>query len=257
MNTRSKTREQDEASFATASDILPPSEDRGNNQEEHERDAETNTRDAVVELAENLHKISFGEAKRDSSTEDLARITSSSQLKEELPAICNEVFCVLGPYNLEATYKGALARELKDRGVTVFSEEKIPLEYKGQQIATRRVDLYLKLDKPVILELKAVVGSLTSEHMKQLKFYMTHFNVSEGYLINFPHISGFPDGDNVPYVEHALQGNGVSDRVTRSKTTRKSEMTNIIHVETAKKMTVKKSTITKTTNVKGLKVKRA
>ncbi|KAG3022256.1 hypothetical protein JG687_00017325 [Phytophthora cactorum] len=230
MNTRSKAHKQDEA---TSSEALP-SHDRGNNQQEHEHeDTKTKPRDVVTEMTENLHKISFGEP-RVALPKDVPRITRSSQLEEELPAICNEVFRVLGPYNLEATYQQALALELKDRGVTVFSEVRIPVEYKGQIIATRRMDLYLKLDKPVILELKAVVTGLKTDHMKQLKYYMTHSNVSDGYLINFPHTTGFPDDNSVQYVEDVLQtegGVGVSDRVTRSSTPRKNAVPNIIHVQ--------------------------
>lgn len=255
MDTRSKTRDQDEASAVPSTHETSATQDRGNNQEEHEQEVETKTRDVVAELTENLHKISFGEPSA-SVVNDLTKITSSNQLKEELPFICNEVFRVLGPYNLEATYQRALALELRDRGVMILSEVEIPIEYKGQRIATRRVDLYLKLDKPVILELKAVVTGLKMEHLKQLKFYMTHFNVSEGYLINFPHITGFPEENNVQYIEHVLQpegGVGVSDRVTRSSTLRKNTTSNIIHVQqvkTTKKTAVKKSTSTKTTKAK-------
>ncbi|KAL3659172.1 hypothetical protein V7S43_015751 [Phytophthora oleae] len=233
MNTRS----QSAASFASATD--KPSRDRGNTQDEHEQDAESKVHD-ISELTENLHKISFGEPKK--SIKNLPKITTRSQLKDELPAICDEVFQVLGPYNLEATYQRALALELENRGVTVRSEVEISIEYKGQKIATRRVDLYLELDKAVILELKAVVG-LKAEHTKQLKFYMTHFDVSEGYLINFPHITGFPEENTVQYVDHPLQGPPVSDVVTRSKTRRTMEETpNVIHVKQLKKTkkTVKK-----------------
>eukprot|EP00644_Phytophthora_capsici_P005615 jgi/Phyca11/538673/estExt2_Genewise1Plus.C_PHYCAscaffold_20217 len=243
MNTRSQS-----AKFATATANFA-SHDRGNNQDEHEQDAECKTHDAIAQLTENLHKISFGEPRE--SSKSLPQITTSSQLQDELPDICNEVFQVLGPYNLEATYQRALALELKDRGVTVLSEVEIPIEYKGQKIATRRVDLYLKLEKAVILELKAVMTGLKSEHLKQLKFYMTHFNVNEGYLINFPHLTGFPEENNEQYVDHPLQGPPVSDVVTRSRTTRKIlENPNIIHVQHLKtiKKTVKKKHSNKTSS---------
>ncbi|CEG35828.1 GxxExxY protein [Plasmopara halstedii] len=226
MNTRSKEREQ------VDSRLLSP--DRSDDKIESELTSETNSRDIVAELATNLHKISFGEP---SNVSVNSKITSSNQLREALPLICNEVFRVLGPYNLEATYQRALALELQDRGVTVLSEVVLPIEYKGQQIATRRVDLYLKLEKPVILELKAVTAGLKSDHMRQLKFYMTHLDVNEGYLINFPHISGFPDESRTQYIEHVLQpegGLGVSDRVTRSSTIRKGAIANIIHVQVKK-----------------------
>ncbi|CAI5736027.1 unnamed protein product [Peronospora destructor] len=164
-----------------------------NHQEHLKLEIDSKRHHVVDELSEKLLKISFGEP-TDSTLNALPPITSVRELTKELPCLCNEVFHVLGPFNLEATYQRALARELRDRGVTVLSEVEIPIEYKGQRIATRRVDLYLKLDKPVILELKAVVTGLKTEHLKQLKFYMTYFKVTEGYLINFPHVTGFPDG---------------------------------------------------------------
>ncbi|KAE9028677.1 hypothetical protein PR003_g24224 [Phytophthora rubi] len=255
MNTRSKI----ETTFVAPSSSTDEN-DRGNNQQEHEEDPDVKIRDAIAELTENLHKISFGEP-RDSTTKSLLpKITTSRQLKEELPAICNEVFRVLGPYNLEATYQRALAQELRERGVTVLSEVEIPVLYKGQKIATRRVDLYLKLhDKPVILELKAVVTCLKPEHLKQLKFYLTHFNVSDGYLINFPHLMGFPVESSVQYSEHVLQpegGAGVGDRITRSKTPRKDAAPKIIHVQQVK-TPAKKTVTTKTTNAKTSKSKHA
>ncbi|GMF10729.1 unnamed protein product [Phytophthora lilii] len=173
MNTRSKTLTQDEIVARNSStEEKMPAKDRGNNQQEHEQVTETKMHDAVAELTENLHKISFGEP-RDAAANVPSTISTSKELKEQLPAICNEVFRVLGPYNLEATYQRALALELRERDVTVLSEVEIPVEYKGQRIATRRVDLYLRLDKPVILELKAVTAALKTEHIKQLKFYMT------------------------------------------------------------------------------------
>lgn len=227
-------------------------QDRGNHDDAIEQERQVQSCNVVAQLGEQMRKISFGEP-NGLRLNDLPRMTNSKQLYTELVGLCNEVYRVLGPYNLEATYQRALARELQNRGVLVKSEIEIPIEYKGQHIATRRVDLYLKLDQPVLLELKAVVTGLKTEHLKQLKYYMTHLKVTEGYLINFPHITGFPDQNNVLCVEHVLQpqgGVGVSDRVTRSSTPRKNLMPTIIHVQqikTATKMTGKKSTVDKTT----------
>ncbi|RLN91150.1 hypothetical protein BBJ28_00017595 [Nothophytophthora sp. Chile5] len=189
--------------------------------------SEKEASDAVEDITKHLNKISFGEC-----LGKVAKITTTSALKTQLPSICNEVFTVLGPYNLEATYQRALAMELRARGVHVTSEVEIPIFYKGQRIATRRLDLYLQLDKPVILELKAVTTKLTSTHLKQLEFYLTHFGASEGYLINFPHITGFPNDNGVVYGQEVLQpeGAGVSDRVTRSSTPRKDALPEVIHV---------------------------
>ncbi|RLN74310.1 hypothetical protein BBJ28_00005641 [Nothophytophthora sp. Chile5] len=259
MNTRSMARgQQEQLSIATVAhkhgDSLPPplsGEQQGSavdvfvefehsveqSDGQHESgqegkaaavESEKEALDAVEDITKHLNKISFG-----GSLGKVAKITTSVALKAQLPSICNEVFTVLGPYNLEATYQRALAMELRARGVRVTSEVEIPICYKGQRIATRRLDLHLQLDKPVILELKAVTTKLTSTHLKQLEFYLTHFDVSEGYLINFPHVTGFPDDNGVVYGQEVLQpegGAGVSDRVTRSSTPRKDALPEVIHV---------------------------
>ncbi|CAH0516114.1 unnamed protein product [Peronospora belbahrii] len=225
--------------------------DTNKNKEEQEQNYESDTCNVVGELSEQLVKISFGEPRDATFQAHVSQLTRLSQLKNELPCLCNEVFNVLGPYNLEATYQRALARELEARGVTVLSEVAIPIHYKGQRIASRRVDLYLKLEHPVILELKAVGTGLKTEHLKQLHYYLTHFNVSEGYLINFPHRTGFPLETPVQYINHVVQsstdGIGMSDRVTRSSNTLGKNMRpTIIHVQklqTKTRRVEKKSTI--------------
>jgi hypothetical protein len=67
--------------------------------------------------------------------------------------------------------------------------------YKGKKVGTRRADLVLETSNKerAIVELKAVSGSLSKEHLKQLEYYMYHFRIHTGYLINFPHDSLFPD----------------------------------------------------------------
>ncbi|OQS04735.1 hypothetical protein THRCLA_20807 [Thraustotheca clavata] len=174
--------------------------------------------------------IEYGETKEFGDT----KIENSKDLMENLPAICNEIFEILGQQNLEATYQSALCEELQRRGVIVASEVDIPIKYKGLQIATRRIDLLLYLEKPVILELKAVTGNLLPTHLMQLQYYMTHSRVEEGYLINFPHITGFPAPSNgIVYKQTVLQpenGPTVSDCVTRSSTGKKDVKPVVIRV---------------------------
>jgi len=55
-----------------------------------------------------------------------------------------------------------------------------------------------------VLELKATQG-LTSADLKQLEFYMHYMNIDVGFLVNFPHDSGFPD---VPVDEHFNSSSG-------------------------------------------------
>jgi hypothetical protein len=76
-----------------------------------------------------------------------------------------------------------------------------------------------------VMELKAV-SALTGEHVKQLEYYMHHFEIDTGYLINFPHITGFPevpaDASDTPRVfnQTVLQSDRhqcpLSDRIKRS-----------------------------------------
>ena len=90
--------------------------------------------------------------------------------------------------------------ELESTGLEgIQSERSIRIMYKGHCIGTRRADLILQTsDGEAIVELKAV-GKLTSEHVKQLEYYMVHFNIDVGYLINFPHESGFPPVDSLEF----------------------------------------------------------
>ncbi|KAG7397998.1 hypothetical protein PHYBOEH_011830 [Phytophthora boehmeriae] len=215
-----------------ASTIAEATKKEENNQEEEELDA-------IVDITKHLFKISFG-GEETLAAEDVGTISTAREFEAQLPDICNEVFQVLGPYQLEATYQRALAKELTARGVSVTSEVEIPIYYKNERIATRRLDLFLQFPgdkRTVILELKALATALKTDHMKQLQFYMNHLQVEEGYLINFPHLAGFPADSTAIYKQEVLQsenGEGVSDRTTRSKTLKKDVLPHIIHVHKAR-----------------------
>ena len=124
------------------------------------------------------------------------RITDVKSFDDQIERICESLFHTLTSKQLERTYQRCLAIDLKHAGIQVLAEEaEIKLQYKGEQVATRRADIVLQTpsDKQlIVLELKAV-RSLTSDHMKQLQFYMHHLDIDIGYLINFPHDTGFPD----------------------------------------------------------------
>ena len=123
-------------------------------------------------------------------------IPDSVGLEQHLPAICSNIYRILSSRQLEATYQNCLAADLKEAGVAVHSEVSINLLYKGRRVGSRQADLIVQTkDKEItILELKAVPqNKLSRDHLKQLQFYMHHFGVKNGYLINFPHDYGFPD----------------------------------------------------------------
>lgn len=97
--------------------------------------------------------------------------------------------------------------------------------YKDRCIGTRRADLILRTsDGDAIVEMKAV-GNLTSEHVKQLEYYMVHFDIDVGYLINFPHESGFPAVDSLEFAFQQTHISGpsalnhpISDATMRRRT---------------------------------------
>jgi GxxExxY protein len=121
-------------------------------------------------------------------------IVDQAGLDAHLPSLCQSIFDALSSRQCEATYQRCLALDLEEAGVTVASEVSMTLAYKGRSVGTRRADLVLQTaDKSLcVLELKAT-AALTSDNLKQIEFYMHYLSIDVGYLVNFPHDSGFPD----------------------------------------------------------------
>lgn len=147
-------------------------------------------------------------------TTAISQIYNLQELSLQLPDICNSIYKTLGSQQCEATYQRCLALELQQAGLcSVEQEVEIPLVYKGRIVGTRRADLVVSTasKERAVLELKAV-RTLSPSHARQLQYYMHHFNIENGYLINFPHDDGFPS------VEHksvfrltALTDNNMKD----------------------------------------------
>lgn len=118
-----------------------------------------------------------------------------SELGDVLLDMSKALFDVLGTQNLEATYQRALCLDLADMGISTEQEVPINLMYKGSVVGHRRADVILTLEdgSRAIIELKAVAGNVGREHVKQLQYYLSHFNIDTGFVINFPHDAGFPE----------------------------------------------------------------
>ena len=164
----------------------------------------------------------------------LQRIGNRASLDIRIPSICQAIHEALSSRQCEATYQSCLALDLEESGITVAFEVPIHLTYKGRVVGTRRADLIIQTNDDnarSVLEIKAL-SALTSEHLKQLEFYMHYMSIDVGYLINFPHDTGFPDarldaasdcsqkgGNNFYFLQSVLAGPNLilSDHLLRGK----------------------------------------
>jgi GxxExxY protein len=89
----------------------------------------------------------------------------------------------LGPGLLENAYEHCLVYELKEKGLKVTRQERLPIAYKEVKLeAAYRLDLVV--EETIIVELKAVV-ELTPLHLAQLHTYLKLRELKLGLLINF------------------------------------------------------------------------
>jgi GxxExxY protein len=99
----------------------------------------------------------------------------------------------LGPGLLESVYEFCLIEELKSRNLTVNSQMKLPVVYKGKAL-NKEFIIDLVVENEIIIELKAVEIVLPV-HEVQLLTYMKLADKKLGYLINF----------NVPLIKEGIK----------------------------------------------------
>jgi GxxExxY protein len=99
----------------------------------------------------------------------------------------------LGPGLLESVYEYCLIEELKSRNLTVASQTKLPVIYKGKQL-NKEFIIDILVENEIVIELKAV-EILLPVHEVQLLTYMKLADKKLGYLINF----------NVPVIKEGLK----------------------------------------------------
>ena len=93
-----------------------------------------------------------------------------------------KVHNTLGPGFLEKVYENALKLELKNHGIYVLQQSKLPVFYEGQQVGLYFPDLWI--EERLIIEIKAIV-TLAPEHERKLIHYLTATGIDHGLLINF------------------------------------------------------------------------
>jgi GxxExxY protein len=93
-----------------------------------------------------------------------------------------EVHKHLGNGFQEVVYQRALAIEMQLQGIEFSREHEMPLQYKGYDVGTRRVDFFV--EEKIMVEIKAIIN-LEDVHLAQAMNYVEAYNLEIGLLINF------------------------------------------------------------------------
>jgi GxxExxY protein len=109
-----------------------------------------------------------------------------SELTGKVIGCAMEVHRILGNGFQEVIYQRALAKEMTLQGLAFSREHEMTINYKGDEIGTRRVDFFV--EEKVMVELKALV-QLEDVHLAQAINYLEAYGLDIGLLINFGNTS--------------------------------------------------------------------
>lgn len=109
-----------------------------------------------------------------------------SELTSNIIGAAMEVHRFLGNGFQEVVYQRALSIELNLRNIEHEREKEMPLQYKGFDIGTRRVDFFVQ--HKIMVEIKAV-KELEDVHLAQAINYLEAYGMEIGLLINFGNTS--------------------------------------------------------------------
>ena len=93
-----------------------------------------------------------------------------------------EVHKNLGNGFQELIYQRSLALEMRKQNLNFIREQEMKVEYKGEEVGTRRVDFFV--ENKVMVEIKEIT-KLEDVHLAQAKNYLEAYNMEVGLLINF------------------------------------------------------------------------
>jgi GxxExxY protein len=114
-------------------------------------------------------------------------------LTEKIIASCIEVHNELGPGLLESVYEVCTIAVLKEWGIKVERQVKLPITFKGSKLDKEFI-IDLLVENEIILELKSV-ETLLAIHEAQLVTYLKLADKKLGLLINF----------NVPLLKQGIR----------------------------------------------------
>lgn len=103
-------------------------------------------------------------------------------LTEKVIGLCFEVHGKLGPGFPERIYHNALVLLLKRDKVLFESERKFAVHFENEKVGDFRCDLVI--ERELILELKAVEGSMPKLFTNQMISYLKVSEFTRGLLIN-------------------------------------------------------------------------
>jgi GxxExxY protein len=109
-----------------------------------------------------------------------------SALTSKIIGCAMTVHKTLGNGFQEVVYQRALEIEMKLENISFIREFEMPVHYRNQQIATRRVDFFV--EGVVSVELKATT-KLEDVNFAQAINYLEAYNLEIGLLINFGEMS--------------------------------------------------------------------
>ncbi len=119
--------------------------------------------------------------------------TEIEKIGKQIVDAAFEVHSELGPGLLESVYEICLVEELKERGLSVERQVKLPVVYKDK-ILQKGFIIDILVEKEIVIELKAV-EFLLPVHEVQTLTYMKLADMRLGYLINF----------NVPLIKQGIK----------------------------------------------------
>lgn len=103
-------------------------------------------------------------------------------LTKQIIGAAMEVHKALGNGFQEVVYQRAFSIEMNLQGIDHVREKEMPLQYKGYNIGTRRVDFFV--EEKVMVEIKAITV-LEEVHLAQAMNYLEAYKMGVGLLLNF------------------------------------------------------------------------
>lgn len=109
-----------------------------------------------------------------------------SNSADEIKRIAKDVYRVLGSGFSEDVYDKAMQVGLRLAGFKYEGQKVVELKYKDHCVGEGYPDLVVRLGREkLIVELKAISGTLGASEEQQLRNYMKILNAKQGLLINF------------------------------------------------------------------------